>query len=146
MSEKNCSCPLLRIERLIQIFFLITKFLEQLSENSKQKILWSIKEFLIGKGLLSITKDASVKYFFMYSESSLSLFCNHPKNRIEVVVVFLGLVCIYLLRKKTRKLWWMLLHSWHTYIRFCFEKNGLSFHLSSTYSETIVLFFYWAVH
>ena len=55
----------------------------------------------------TITKDASVKYFFIYSESSLSLFCNHPKNRIEVVVVFLGLVGIYLLRK-TRKLWWML--------------------------------------
>ena len=109
--KKITLAPLLQIERLIQIFFLITKFLEQLSENSKQKILWSIKEFLIGKGLLSITKDASVKYFFMYSESSLSLFCNHPKNRIEVVVVFLGLVCIYLLRKKTRKLWWMLLHS-----------------------------------
>ena len=65
--------------------------------------------------------------FFIYSESSLSLFCNHPKNRIEVVVVFLGLVCIYLLRKKTRKLWWMLLHSWHTYIRFCFEKKWTLF-------------------
>ena len=54
-----------------------------------------IKEFLIGIDLLSITKDASVKYFLYIQNLVSRFFVTIQKNRMEVVVVFFG-VGVYL--------------------------------------------------